>query len=909
MSLRSRLALGIGGALAGLLVFLAFTTHSFRQIDFFINSSLFREIGIARTYERLAASWLEISDLLKTNLRDQQRTERLVPDGLLEQFEITLKELEAVMVEPSYRASFAPVQGLATLYLKTLKEFERLVAKRGALARREVQRRRGAGQAVVTKVGDLLERYRKMVADFAGTLKNPDFQASFGTTSTMLVKISRVEKDLDLAESEVALYLTMRGEGQGTASGTVDREGIAERVQKRLQAVTGFLSRSMEETTNPLQLRVFGSIRTRIQEFRHAFADLRDTLENADGEKLELDDQVLLTAQALEDLRRRGVIQARQEARAFWLKIDQTSLGLLDRIRSNQNAGVVLLGLALVLGGWFVTVFPNRIAGPIGRLTRAVREFELGKDLKKELQGLETGRIVEVDALATAFSQATERLNAQASLNQRYLETINDLNDIYRDLLSTKAEQASESRTRLEKAINSILGQVSDNIPQIDLVKLMLLREARDEAPSGRGRGDKARGDRPGAVLVRFGELQVRPDFEKNEEFLPYCQSVGWSPGPGGASTEECIPLGEGLSGWFFENMDPLSAGSDEKSFHLPSYQIQPISKYPVLAGREWEKGLNGCLLLEKIPKQSAPSVADAFAAEVYLGALFVYFSRPDTLLSWQDISFIKIMCGQIAAVIETDSLLDESEKKQKLEYQLSLAKEIQDNLLPRVIPRIPGLSVSRVNKSAAEVGGDYYDCFEVGPGRLGVVIADAAGKNVPAAILMTVFKTTLSTMSKETMTASEVLTKANGIILRNITSDRFITAMYAIIDAGTGEVEMACAGHNPALVVTGRGPHLTIQEKHVPGLPLGIAEVKYPSIRFRLERGDLFVLYTDGVTEARNPDREEFGLSGLKKFLAAPRSPSPAEDLLRVVEEFSQTTSQFDDITALTVEFQGPRA
>ncbi len=898
MSLRRRLALGIGGALAGLLAFLAFTTHSFRQIDFFLNSSLFREIGIARTYERLAASWLEISDLVKANLRDQQRTERLVPDGMLEQFELPLKELEAVMVEPSYRASFAPVQGLAALYLKTLKEFERLVAQRGVLARKEVQRRRGAGQAVVTRVGDLLERYRKMVADFAETLKNPDFQASFGTTSTMLVKISRVEKDLDLAESEVALYLSLRGEGPGTATGTVDREVIAERVQKRLQAVVGFLSRSMEETANPLQLRVFGSIRTRIQEFRHAFADLRDTLENADGEKMEIDDQVLLTTQTLEDLRRRGVILARQEARAFWLKIDQTSLGLLARIRSNQNAGFALLGLAVVLGGWFVTVFPNRIAGPIGRLTRAVREFELGKDLKKELQGLETGQMVEVDALATAFSQASERLNAQASLNQRYLETINDLNDIYRDLLSTKAEPASESRTRLEKAINSILGQVSDNIPQIDLVKLMLLREA----PAGAS-------GRPGAVLVRFGELQVRPEFEKSEEFLPYCQSVGWSPGPGGALTEECIPLGEGLSGWFFENMDPLSAGSDEKSFHLPSYQIQPISKYPVLAGRELEKGLNGCLLLEKIPKQSAPSLADTVAAEVYLGALFVYFSRPDTLLSWQDISFIKIMCGQIAAVIETDSLLDESEKKQRLEYQLSLAKEIQDNLLPRVIPSIPGLRVSRVNKSAAEVGGDYYDCFEVGPGRLGVVIADAAGKNVPAAILMTVFKTTLSTMPKESMTASEVLTKANGIILRNITSDRFITAMYAIIDAGTGEVEMACAGHNPALVVSGRGPHLTIQEKHVPGLPLGIAEVKYPSIRFRLERGDLLALYTDGVTEARNPDGEEFGLSGLKKFLAAPRGPSPAEDLLRVVEEFSRTSSQFDDITALTVEFQGAGA
>ncbi len=886
MTLQGRLAQGIGVILVGLLIFLGFTTNSFHQIDQFITASLFQEIEIARDFEHLADQWVEMSDLVKQHLPDHRRVDPLVPEEMARRFEESLEKLEGRMTEPAYRASFAPVQGMAQAYLKKLRELERQAGRRGTLARREIQRRDGAGQVMITKVGDLLGRYRKMIADFSETLKNTDFQASLGTTSSLMVKISRIERDLDIAENEVALYLSLRNEmPAAVASAPVDRTAVAERVQKRLQAVIGLLSRSIEETTNPLQLRVFGGIRAKIQEFRRSFAELRDSLEHSDSERLEIDDLVGTLANELEDLRRRGVAMAFREAQVFWKRIGQTSEGLLERIRANRQAGLALLILVLVLGTYVAVVFPRRIGGPLKRLAKAVEDFRLGNAFPEP----EPTGTTEIDTLATAFYQGSQRLNAQAALNQKYLTTIRELDQVYRDLQSHPGEEELDApRQRLEKAVNMVLEQLLENNPQIDLVKLMHFPRDKEGKPQTHG------------PLVRLGETHTSAAFREHPEFVVYNQSVATLPGE-----EESIPLDEGLTGWFYRNMTQTTIGVNDQGL-FPVYPITPIRDLPNLKDRAFEKGLRGCLYLEKILRPNMPDDPDSQAEPPALGALFVYFSRPDIRLSWQDLSFIKIIASQLGSVLETHYLQEESEKMRRMVQHLQMAKEIQENLLPSSIPVVPGLVLDAASKPAADVGGDYYDCFPVGTTRLGVVIADAAGKNVPAAILMTVLKTTLSTMDKENMTASDVLTKANAIILRNITSDRFITAMYAIIDAVTGEVELSSAGHNPALIVTGSGAQRSIQEKTVLGLPLGIGEFKYPALRFRLKRGDLLALYTDGVTDARNLAKQSFGMSGLKRFLAGPRTARMAHGLVEVVEGFAEGMPQQDDITALTIEFQG---
>jgi sigma-B regulation protein RsbU (phosphoserine phosphatase) len=241
---------------------------------------------------------------------------------------------------------------------------------------------------------------------------------------------------------------------------------------------------------------------------------------------------------------------------------------------------------------------------------------------------------------------------------------------------------------------------------------------------------------------------------------------------------------------------------------------------------------------------------------------------------------------------------------------QLEMAAEIQAGLLPRTIPDIPFLRLSHLNKPAYEVGGDYYDFFQLDPDgeRFGVVIADASGKNVPAAILMTVFKTTLATMDLANLSAGKVLTQSNLILKKMGIEDRFITAMYVIFHTSASTIEVACAGHNPGLLVSGRGYERSIAEISADGVPLGIIEMEYDSKTYKIKPNDLLLLYTDGVTEARNEQGDEFGISGLKKFLARPRGKVPAQDLYEDIKAHTQQAHQHDDITAVAVEFLGKK-
>jgi len=173
-----------------------------------------------------------------------------------------------------------------------------------------------------------------------------------------------------------------------------------------------------------------------------------------------------------------------------------------------------------------------------------------------------------------------------------------------------------------------------------------------------------------------------------------------------------------------------------------------------------------------------------------------------------------------------------------------------------------------------------------------------------PAAIIMTVFKTALSSMEHEMaeMPAHQVLTRANKIISKNITNDRFITCMYVIIDPKSGEVEYSCAGQ-PGLLRKGN----VIQELMTPGVPLGIINTfKYESKKVKMDPGDLLMLYTDGVTEARNSESKEFDLSGLKGFIGHYKQENAADDLLVRVNEFVDRAEQHDDITAVAVKMVG---
>ena len=876
MSLQKRLARAIAAILAVFIVFLALSLMSFYDIEGFVTLILPRHVTIARTYERLADNW---SSAFQGALEHSQNFSNVSPESTsttIEKLNGINSRLKNLVELPEHKESLRSITLLCASFTSQLSSYYLQLNNRNRLHRKKFLSRQKATVGMKSEIVTLLDRFKSMLNDFNNALKNPDFQASLGQTSVLMQKIARIEKDLLLAETEMALYISQKS--NETNSDPNSGKKASERVENRIRAILFLLENSAQDSSNSLQKRVLKQIQGKISSFYQSFQKLRNVLEAPEGELIELEDNLSRQLSSLEALTRKGMEISAEEAEFYWGRIFAISDQIRDHATSNHHIILSFLLLVLVAGIYLYFAIPKSFSAPIRELNKQIESFKLGSEIA-EIPPTDT---LEIDNLATAFVMMGHKLNQQADVNRSYLESIHDLTHVYRELHQTR-KRLDRPHARLEKAIDYILDQLITRCPKIDLLKVMV------QSSDGKG-------------FERLGDPLFSERFVKSEEFSAYCTSVNWDRN-NPASSEEIIPADGSLTGHFFEEFSGIRTSSDDNSFFQATYEVQQLSKLPILENFEHERGLKGSLLVEflMLPQE------DPFEDQKKLGLLFVYFVEPEIKLSWQDIFFIQIIASQLASIIETDKLLHERDVKRNLDEQLNMAKEIQDNLLPYSIPRVESLHVTKLWKSAAEVGGDFYDFFVLGPKKIGVVIADASGKNVPAAIIMTVFKTALSTMELDKIPADEVLTRANKVIAKNITPDRFITAMYVIINSETGEVQLSSAGHNPAFVASGHGHDLALHEKNVSCMPLGIVDsFEYESISFKLKKNDMLLLYTDGVTEARNADGEEFGVARLKKYLSRPRSENPASDLEKELNEFSVNAGQHDDITAVTIEFKG---
>jgi sigma-B regulation protein RsbU (phosphoserine phosphatase) len=249
---------------------------------------------------------------------------------------------------------------------------------------------------------------------------------------------------------------------------------------------------------------------------------------------------------------------------------------------------------------------------------------------------------------------------------------------------------------------------------------------------------------------------------------------------------------------------------------------------------------------------------------------------------------------------------------RMRISHEFDVARQVQVRLLPAEAPRIPGLDVAGVCVPANEVGGDYFDYFRLGEGRLGVAVGDVSGKGVGAAIYMTLTKSYMVTQSTHDATTAHVLARVNEYLRRNLARGTFVTMIYAVVDAGRRRLEYARAGHNPPLLIhaSGEGDFLSAS-----GVALGATGTRsFEAVTqvetVDLEPGDLILFYTDGVTEAMNLHAEEYGEERLITLLRQlARRPQPAsadvDALLRDVRAFTGRAPQHDDITIVAIRVQ----
>ncbi len=241
---------------------------------------------------------------------------------------------------------------------------------------------------------------------------------------------------------------------------------------------------------------------------------------------------------------------------------------------------------------------------------------------------------------------------------------------------------------------------------------------------------------------------------------------------------------------------------------------------------------------------------------------------------------------------------------KQRLESELDLARDIQLGMLPKKID-CPSYDVAGMMLPAKEVGGDFYDFFLVGEDKLCLVVADVSGKGVGAALFMTVAKMVIKTAAQaNNLKVDELLSIANNLLCKDNPADLFVTAYVAFVDIETGEVSYACAGHNPPVIIHNDGKVEFIPVK--PKLPLAAMEgIKYSTMNLQLLKGETFVLYTDGVTEATNKDDELYGDTRLLDAVKALQGLPIHEVINGIkahVDVFVAEAPQFDDITIVAV-------
>ena len=245
-----------------------------------------------------------------------------------------------------------------------------------------------------------------------------------------------------------------------------------------------------------------------------------------------------------------------------------------------------------------------------------------------------------------------------------------------------------------------------------------------------------------------------------------------------------------------------------------------------------------------------------------------------------------------------------EAQERERIEQELRIARLIQQTLLPKTLPELSGYNVAAYYQPAREVGGDFYDLFELEDGRLGLVVGDVTDKGIPAALVMATTRTVLRASAQRLFPPAEVLKRANDALVADIPSNMFITCLYAILDTESGRLVYANAGHDlPYLRHYGGG----VEELRARGMPLGLMPgMEYEEKEITLKRGESVLFYSDGLVEAHDQHREMFGFPRLQGLVGTHHQgvSSLIDFLLSELTQFTgEDWEQEDDITLVTLE------
>ena len=266
-----------------------------------------------------------------------------------------------------------------------------------------------------------------------------------------------------------------------------------------------------------------------------------------------------------------------------------------------------------------------------------------------------------------------------------------------------------------------------------------------------------------------------------------------------------------------------------------------------------------------------------------------------------EQLRMLQALCDHVAVAIHNARRFhSERSEREAMTREVQEARAIQQALLPKSSPYIPGFTISGISLPARALGGDWYDFIPFSDGRWGLVLADVSGKGTAAALLMSATRGMLRSLVEAHCSPAEVLTKLNCLMTDDFPAGRFVTMVYAVLDPKGRTLTFANAGHLHPLLIDQAGSHFLDVER---GLPLGLSCGDYSESEIKLADGSRLILYSDGITEAVNASEEEYGLQRLAAHAARPGAS--ALTISDDVRSFANGTGVRDDASVVFVALQ----
>jgi len=326
-------------------------------------------------------------------------------------------------------------------------------------------------------------------------------------------------------------------------------------------------------------------------------------------------------------------------------------------------------------------------------------------------------------------------------------------------------------------------------------------------------------------------------------------------------------------------------------------------------------QGFNGEFSVDYLPKgikekfveEEFHYVVPVRSKEKLIGALFVGEKLSESTFQQEDLELLSSTSKQASVAIENAFLYEELAEQERIKHELDIARRIQEGLLPKKNPSMKGLDVAGVSIPAMSVGGDYYDYIQLGPKKLLVVVADVSGKGMSAALYMSKIQGMVQLAAHMYKTPKEMLIHINRRIFEGLERKSFITMILAYFDLQKKEVRICRAGHNKALIRTNGKLHFLNAHGIGLGLERGkIFEEELQEIKRPLSKDNIFVFYTDGLTEAMDDKNNQFGEETVHRIVETSwkyRAKELEGSILSSVEKFRGAAEPHDDLTLVVVK------